>query len=379
MQVKSSGYAAEFGGATGGVINVITRSGTNAFSGEFGTYFSGSDLNGKARPTLRLVSATNDFEYKTFDKDDQKVSEPFMNVGGPVIRDRAWFFGGYTPQISETSRTVTFTSNGSTGTFEMPERTHFFTANATAAITPQLRGRFSSNIQRYSRDNVLPAIDGSSSPTANFNIDREQPNDYMRGLLEFTANNNLFLSGAVNWLRYDTNETGVPTDVQYIFQEATPPGTPPDLARARNFQNITSNRAVVRDMFERLGGQADATLFFNRGGSHTLKGGMQFYRITNDVFNAEQAPRIILRWGQAHTLLDGRIINGQLGTYSWRQFGTQGIVKVNNIGLFIQDDWTINKRLTLNLGVRTEADEAALRAARVTAKVTQYGSLFGKR
>ena len=360
VQVKSSGYQAEFGGATGGVINVITRTGTNAFNGEFGTYFSGSDLNGDARPTLRLVSATNDFEYRTFAKDDETVWEPFMNVGGPIIRDRVWFFAGYTPQISETSRTVTFTSNGSTATFEMPERTHFFTGSLTAAITSQLRARYTANVQRYSRDNTLPAIDGSSSPTANFNIDRKQPNDYMRGLLEYTATNNLFLSGALNWLRYDTNDTGVPTDIQYIFAEsnANVPGVPADLVRARNFTNISSNRAVVRDLFERLGGQADATLFFNKGGSHTLKGGVQFYRVTNDVFNAEQAPRITLRWGQPHTLLDGRIINGQFGTYSWRQFGTQGIVKVNNIGLFIQDDWTINDRLTLNLGVRTEADEA---------------------
>ena len=359
VQVRSSGYPAEFGGATGGVINVITRSGTNTFSGEFGSYFSSNDLNGAARPTLRLVlTGANQAEYVTFAKDDVTTWEPFMNVGGPIIRDRVWFFGGYTPQISETSRTVTFRSNGSTGTFEMPERDHFFTGKVTAAITQQLRGVFSANVERYSRDNTLPAIDGSSSPTANFDIDREQPNDSITGRLDYTATNNLFLSGGLNYLKYDTHDTGVPTDIRYIFVEPTPAGTPADLARARNFSNITGNRAVVRDMFQRFGGQADATLFFNRGGSHTLKGGVQFYRITNDVFNAEQAPNISLRWGVPHTTLDGRVLTGTLGTYSWRQFGTQGIVKVNNVGVFLQDDWTINDRLTLNLGIRTEADEA---------------------
>ncbi len=360
VQVKSSGYPAEFGGATGGVINVITRSGTNAFTGEFGTYFSGSDLNGDPRPTLRLVSATNDFEYRTFPKDDETVWEPFMNVGGPIVRDRLWFFAGYTPQISETNRTVTFLSNNSTATFEMPERNHFFTGTLTSAITDRLRGRASANIQRYTRDNTLPAIDGTSSPTANFNIDREQPNDSMNARLDFTAANNLFLSGAINWLTYDTSDTGVPNEIRYSFVNSneTIPGVPADLVRARGFSNIGSNRAVVRDLFERLGGSFDATLFFNGGGSHTLKGGVQFYRITNDVFNAEQQPFISLRWGQAHTTLSGDIVTGQYGTYSWRQFGTQGIVKVNNIGLFIQDDWTINDRLTLNLGIRTEADEA---------------------
>ena len=152
VQVRSSGYPAEFGGATGGVINVITRSGTNSFSGEFGSYYSSNDLNGKARPTLRLlISGANEAEYVTFPKDDVTTWEPFMNVGGPIVRDRVWFFGGYTPQISETSRTVTFRSNGSTGTFDMPERDHFFTGKVTAAIAQNLRGTFSTNIQRYER------------------------------------------------------------------------------------------------------------------------------------------------------------------------------------------------------------------------------------
>ena len=41
VQVKSSGYTAEYGGSTGGVINVVTRSGTNRFRGDVLTYFSG--------------------------------------------------------------------------------------------------------------------------------------------------------------------------------------------------------------------------------------------------------------------------------------------------------------------------------------------------
>jgi hypothetical protein len=44
VQIKSSGYAAEYGGATGGVINAITKSGSNAFHGEVGTYYSSDAL-----------------------------------------------------------------------------------------------------------------------------------------------------------------------------------------------------------------------------------------------------------------------------------------------------------------------------------------------
>src|SRR5207253_11263419 len=52
-QVKSSGFEAEYGGATGGVINVVTKGGTNDFHGEFGSSFSPSGLQSKPRPFLR--------------------------------------------------------------------------------------------------------------------------------------------------------------------------------------------------------------------------------------------------------------------------------------------------------------------------------------
>ena len=55
VQVKSSGYAAEYGGATGGVINVISRTGTNQWRGNAFTYYSGDGLDSSYRPSLRLV------------------------------------------------------------------------------------------------------------------------------------------------------------------------------------------------------------------------------------------------------------------------------------------------------------------------------------
>lgn len=360
VQVKSTGYAAEFGGATGGVINVITRSGTNAFTGEFGSYFTNKDLEGDPRPTLRLTLTDNTkSEYVTFPEDDWQTIEPFANVGGPIVRDRLWFFAGYTPQLTETDRTVTFRTGGTTRTDHQEEKAHFFTGTLTSAITSQLRGRYSANIQRYERDNLLPAQDGSTNPTTNLNIDRKQPNDSMRGSLEYTASNNLFLTGAINYLQYNTSDVGTPTGVRHIFSTSNAgiPGFSADQVRVQGFATIGNTRALVRDRFQRLGGSFDATAFFNKGGSHTLKGGVQFYRITNDVFNAEPDPVVSLAWGDSHTLLDQTADKGTYGYYSWRQFGTQGIVKVNNVGLFLQDDWTINDKLTLNLGVRADQED----------------------
>ncbi|MGE3343499.1 MAG: TonB-dependent receptor [Vicinamibacterales bacterium] len=360
VQVKSSGYPAEFGGATGGVINVVTRSGTNVFRGDAGGWFSGNDLTANPRPTLRLVlTGANQSEFVTFPEDDNERWEPFVNIGGPIAKNRLWFFLGYTPQLEDTARTVTNRTTNQSGTFDRSDVRHFVTGTLTGQMTPSLRFRASGNVERYKRTGLLPAIDGTSSPTANLAIDREQPNDSANLSVDYAASNRLMFNVKGNYLEYDTEDFGIPSDRRFIFVESNQgiPGVPADLVRARNFTSLTTNRAVVRDTFRRIGGSADATLLANAGGQHSFKAGVQYYRISNDVFNAEQAPNISLNWNQARTTLDGRVVSGAFGTYSWRQFGTQGDVNVNSVGLFLQDDWRIHPRLTLNLGVRTEYEE----------------------
>ena len=55
VQVKQSGYNAEYRAALGGVVNAITRSGTNSFHGSAGAYYTNNDYLGEIRPTLRQV------------------------------------------------------------------------------------------------------------------------------------------------------------------------------------------------------------------------------------------------------------------------------------------------------------------------------------
>src|SRR6186997_2102990 len=76
VQVKSSGYTAEFGGATGGVINAVTKSGTNDFHGSALFNLQGSSLEGARRPTLRTSLTNSDVaEYISYPKDERTRSE----------------------------------------------------------------------------------------------------------------------------------------------------------------------------------------------------------------------------------------------------------------------------------------------------------------
>src|SRR5262249_16581520 len=70
VQVKSTGYPAEFGGSTGGVINVLTKSGTNNMNGSLYGYYQGSRLAGASNQSLRAVfGVPTQAEYHTYPKD----------------------------------------------------------------------------------------------------------------------------------------------------------------------------------------------------------------------------------------------------------------------------------------------------------------------
>ena len=107
VQVKSSGFEAEYGGATGGVVNVVTKGGGNTFRGEFGTQFRPGKLQARGRPAL-FLNNQNQAEYFPAGSDSNLGFFPSGFVGGPIVKDRLWFFGSYTPQIYTRTRTINY-------------------------------------------------------------------------------------------------------------------------------------------------------------------------------------------------------------------------------------------------------------------------------
>ncbi len=107
VQIKSSGFGAEYGGATGGVINVVTKGGSNTFQGEFGVQFVPNRLAARAGQTQILNSASQN-EYIPTGTDGGLTFQPSGTLGGRIIKDRLWFFGSVTPQISTLDRTINY-------------------------------------------------------------------------------------------------------------------------------------------------------------------------------------------------------------------------------------------------------------------------------
>ena len=82
VQVKSGGYEAEFGRATGGVISMLTKSGTNSFRGGASAYFEPESLQEQEPDT----------PWKNNQDESRERLEVNASVGGPIFRDKLFFF-----------------------------------------------------------------------------------------------------------------------------------------------------------------------------------------------------------------------------------------------------------------------------------------------
>jgi hypothetical protein len=90
VQVKTGGYEAEFGQATGGVVNVVTKSGSNTFKGS---------AFGYARPrSFESTYNTVETVEGTVNAVASQLSDAGATIGGPILRNRLFFFGAIDPQ-----------------------------------------------------------------------------------------------------------------------------------------------------------------------------------------------------------------------------------------------------------------------------------------
>jgi hypothetical protein len=85
VQVKAGGYEAEFGRSTGGVLNMISRSGSNAFHGGLNVYYEPESLQ----------EQSPDFYDGLNSLEEQESTEGNASLGGPIWKDRAFFFAFY--------------------------------------------------------------------------------------------------------------------------------------------------------------------------------------------------------------------------------------------------------------------------------------------
>ena len=85
VDVKTGGYEAEYGRATGGIINVITKSGGNEFHGDVFGYYDNDSLQANPKTVVSNGGTPGGFTSKDYGAD----------LGGYIVKDKLWFFGAY--------------------------------------------------------------------------------------------------------------------------------------------------------------------------------------------------------------------------------------------------------------------------------------------
>ncbi len=394
VQVKSSGFDALYGGATGGVVSVVTRGGGNEFHGEFGLHFDVPKFGGTPRPLLtRFTSGTvaaSNFvqtsEYFNPAKTEGTNLFPSANLSGPIMKDRVWFFASYTPQIFETAVDTDYFTNlpAAQRTFITTERYRrtrkYEYAFARIDANPISKLRLTSTFLWN------PVIDDGSVPTTSFtNVGssgfgfNNVPTANYGGSIgvltghNFTdlqggrQNSNLFtLAGvytATSKLIFDARYSRgflneklgnyfVPETVQ-IFSCGTPNAAFPCATTGAN--TITRKDVSLRKSFE-----SSVAYVFNAAGQHELRGGYQRFTIFNDVQSGNSTVgRLSFNYGTSiTTLIGGNVTStpGAVGSGSFRRTGTNGTGSNLSQGIFIQDKYQPTRRLTVNIGVRFEKE-----------------------
>lgn len=388
IQVKSSGFEAAFGGATGGVVSVVTRGGNNEFHGEFGIQFEPSRFRGNPRPVLnRFASGTVGSTSNPYVQTAELLTIPktggadvfyTANLSGPIIKNRLWFYTSYSPQVFNTDVETPYFTNApaATRTFITSERYSrtikyeyaFARLDANPFNNLRLTGTFLWNpvIQK----GTIPETIGFGTPernvpTANYggSIGVLRGNQYtsLQGGRQtsnivtiagvYTPKNNLVIEGRYSrgFLNEKLGNYFVPTAVNIASCGSAPASFQ---CGTTSGNTITTKDVSVRETYDFTG-----TYIFNAGGRHELKGGYQRYETFNDVLSGNIAiGSITFFYPGSISSIGPTPTPGAVGYGRFSRTGTAGQGTSLSHGIFIQDKWQPTNRLTLNLGVRTEKE-----------------------
>ena len=369
VQVKNGVMEAQYGGAMGGVINAVVRSGSNEWHGQAGFYFDNDNLQGRPRPTLQIDpsdSGTPRTKVRYFQNqaDDWTRWNPVFNIGGPILKNKLFFFAGFMPSLTSTSRTVTFLSNNQTATFNSKYRQHYSVGKIDFVPFSKVRMNMSWIWNPNYTRGTLPARDGTDSPNATWGLfGNYTAGQIVSGQIHYLATSKLIFTfrGGYNYTNF-TDRYAIPdiTAIYYSNSNVNSPlNIPADLRGPAGWRQQTPSRHDY-DIYTRKNFNAEGSYLLNLGGQHNFKFGYQTNLLSNSVkYLAWPNGYYRYYWGLSYACITSQCSGrqtGAFGYYRYRIFGTFGDASSDNKSLFFQDNWRVNKHLSLNLGIRTERE-----------------------
>jgi len=338
FRVLTSNFKAEYEDAGTAIITAVTKSGTNEFHGEvFGTYqdetmISRDALMRRADPPLKQPSLER-HQYGAA-------------LGGPIVSDKVFFFVNYEANIQDRARTIVpggspalqatvpFDVNEFTGSFASPFREHLGFGKINWEINPDQTLEVTGSIRKETDIRDFGDRDARERGT-------HVNNDVYTGRARHLWNGDGFLNEfTVDYLKSDL-AFGADFSAGFglIYDGVISVGG------RGSFQEVVQKGLTFRDNF--------SLTDFHWNGDHLIKFGgkvsFQKFRVGGSGNNVN--PQFLFRnvplLGLDFSVPDKVNFGG--GDASYGQSTTQ-------YGLFVQDDWAVNRHLTLNLGIRWDVD-----------------------
>jgi hypothetical protein len=352
-QVLTAGLSAEYGRAGGGVINVITKSGGNIFSGSFRTNFY--------RPSW---TALTPFQTSRNQTNSETLAKFFEGtIGGPIVTDRLWFFNADRFEDSAIGRALaevgtSYDDGTSNKRFELKLTGSPYTGGTVT-------GTYVSNpINNFNR----PSINATMSMDPATLVDRQLPNQ----LWVFNWNS-VVMSKAYATFQYSEKAQGF----RNTGGTSTAITDSPFLSRGNFGIGATANRHFnapyfsANDPEDRNNRQfAGSFSFFtstSNTGRHDVKIGGEHFRSWRTGGNSQSATGYVFLTdyqtasGKPVVDADGHPIPvwtpSATGTRTriqqWLAY-PGSTLNINTRSVYVQDRWQINNRVTADLGLRYE-------------------------
>jgi hypothetical protein len=342
FRVNSTLYSAESGSGAGGQVNVVSKSGTNSFHGSLFEFFRNDKLD-----------ARNPFDTS---KQPFRLNQFGGNIGGPLIRNRSFFFANYEGLRQRVSQTLTN---------DVPSAA--FRARATLPVIRDLIGAYPLGTEtttdaevdrvRLNRSQVWNENAGTIRVDYRFNDNNTIFGRYNVDNGE-TASPRSVIAGDV------TNDSFRPSNFVLQYQRVFTPsvineakagvnrstlhrdtlGPVPNSIAVAGFMTLNQPNALIE------AGTSYSivdTLTVIRGG-HTLKFGGEIRRahvnVADPAFDSLSVTYATRPAFLANQVNNVAITGGApvLGTRKWYYYA------------YVQDDWKVRPNLTLNLGLRYE-------------------------
>jgi hypothetical protein len=367
FSVQTSNYSAEYGQNAGGVVNIITRSGTNSFHGDGFEFLRNAVFNAKnffASPTL-----SNGAPAKDGGRDQLKRNQFGGTIGGPILHDRTFFFAGY--------QGTRFRSDGTPDSRTLPTAAERATVTDPASLKllsfiPVGQVTFSRPDHRDTNE-VISKVDHSLTASDRLEF-RHYWAHFHRDPVFDPTNILTYSDGSTitsqNFLIHETHviNSRMVNDFRFSFSR--------EVANRGPAPNVPSVADLGVNIFQPSNGKAIQSI--NVQGTH----GFSFGDNPNAAF-----VRNNFTWSDdyswvrgKHDLHFGGVIERSrvdlnnpgffgYGTFTFTSFANFAVGRLssfqqgagefkNNRGLFagvyVQDNFKVHRRLTINLGVRYE-------------------------